>query len=137
MSRIMPPLSLSNNKELVNLFFNSQFSFCPFIWVFHSGIINDQINRLHERHLHLLYQAKLSSFEKLLESNKSVTIHTRNLQVLDTKMFRVYRNIPPPIFSEISHRQDINYHLQINSESAMPNERSVFRRSESISYLGP
>ena len=64
-------------------------------------------------------------------------MHTRNLQVLDTKMFRVYRNISPAIFSEISHRQDINYNLQINSESAMPNERSVFRRSESISYLGP
>ena len=54
---------------------------------------------------------KLSSFEKLLEQDKSVTIHTRNLQILATEMFKVCRNIPPPIFSDIFHRRDKNYNL--------------------------
>ena len=52
-------------------------------------------------------------------------------------MFKVYRNLSPPIFSEISHRSDINYNLRINSDFAMPNVRSVFHESKSISYLGP
>ena len=52
-------------------------------------------------------------------------------------MFKVYRNIFSPIFSEIFHRRDINYNLRINSDFVMPNVRSVFNGSERISYLGP
>ena len=75
--------------------------------------------------------------KNLLEQNKSVAIHTRNLQMLATEIFKVYQKIiTPPIFSEIFHRRDINYKLWINSEIAMPNVRSVFNVSESILYLG-
>ena len=52
-------------------------------------------------------------------------------------MFKVYRNISPPIFSEIFLRRDINYNLRINSDFAMTKVRSVFHGSESISYIGP
>ena len=51
-------------------------------------------------------------------------------------MFKVYRNISPPIFSEIFHRRDINYNLRINSDFAMPNVGSVFLGSESSTFLG-
>ena len=85
LSRVMPYMNLSKKKKLVSSFFNSQFNYCPLIWMFHSRIINNKINRLHERCLRVLYGDKSSSFEKLLEQDKSVTIHTRNLQILATK----------------------------------------------------
>ena len=91
LSRVMLYMNLSKKKKLVSSFFNSQFNYCPLIWMFHSRIINNKINRLHERCLRLLYGDKSSSFEKLLEQDKSVTIHTRNLQILATKIFKVYR----------------------------------------------
>ena len=75
--------------------------------------------------------------QKLLEQDISVTIHTRNLQILATEMFKVYRNISPPIFSEIFHQRGNNHSLRINSDFAIPNVRSVFHRCESISYLRP
>ena len=103
--------------------------------MFHSRIINNKINGLHKRCLRLLHGDKFSPSEKLLEQDKSVTIQTRNLPILDKEMLKVYRNISPPIFSEIFHRGDINYNLRINSDFAMPNVRSVFYGSESISYL--
>ena len=77
--------------------------------MFHSRIINNKINRLHERCLCVLYGDKSSSFEKLLEQDKSVTIHIKNLQILATEMFKVYRNIFPSIFSEIFHQRGNNY----------------------------
>ena len=43
----------------------------------------------------------------------------------------------PPIFSELFRRCDICYDLQTTSNFAMPNVKSVFHGSESISYLGP
>ena len=58
--------------------------------MFHNRIKNNEINRLHERYLRLLYGGKMSSFEKLLEQDKSVTIRTRNLKMLATEMLQVY-----------------------------------------------
>ena len=109
--------------------------------MFHSRIMNIKTNRLHERCLRLLYGDKSSSFEKLLEQDKSVLTHIKNMQILATEMFKVYRNICPPIFSEIFDRRDINCNLRINSDFVMQNVRSVFHRyfvpMEGISSLGP
>ena len=50
--------------------------------------------------------------KNLLEQDKSVAVHTRNLQMLATEIFKVYQKIiTPPIFSEIFHRRNINYNL--------------------------
>ena len=68
-SRVAPYMSLSKKKILI---FNSQFSYCPLIWMFHSRIMNNKINRLHERCMPLIYEDKTSYFGELLEQNKSV-----------------------------------------------------------------
>ena len=127
LSGVMAYTSLSKTKKLVNSLLAHNLITTPLfgcsIVVFLS--------------LRLWYEHKSSSFEKLLEQEKSVTIHTRNLQIVATEMFKVYWNIFPLIFGEIFHRRGIDYNLQINSEFAMPNVRSVFHGSGSISYLGP
>ena len=130
-------MNLSKEKKLMSSFLNLQFNYCLFIWMFENRVINNTINCLHERYFRLLYGDKSSSFEKLLGQGKSVTIHTRNLQILATEKFKIYRNISPPIFSEIFHQLGNNYNIRINSDFAMPNVRFVFHGSESISYLGP
>ena len=106
LSRVVPYMSRSKKKILMNSFFNSQFSYCPLIWMFHSRITNNKINRLHERCMRLIYGDKTSSFEELLEQDKSVSIHTRNLK-LATEMFKVYRSMSPPIFRELFRGRDI------------------------------
>ena len=81
-SRVVPYMSLSKKKILMNSFFNYQFSYWLFIWVFCSRIVNNKINRLHERCMHLIYGNKTSSFEELLELGKSVPILIRNCKCL-------------------------------------------------------
>ena len=99
-------------------------------------VILSFINRLHEKYMRLIYGDKTSSFEELLDQDKSVSIHTRNVQMLVTEMFKVYRGMSP-IISEVFRRRDISYNLQGNSNFAVPNVKSVFHRSESITCLGP
>ena len=48
-------------------------------WMCHSRKINTQINKLRERALRLVCNDKNSSFQELLERDKSVTIHKRNI----------------------------------------------------------
>ena len=49
---------------------------------------------------------KTSSFEELLEQDKSVLMHTRNMQILATEMITVYRTMPS-IFRELFCRRDV------------------------------
>ena len=49
--------------------------------------MNNKINRLHKKYLRIPYSDKTSFFEELLDKDGSVTICTRNLQVLATEMF--------------------------------------------------
>ena len=81
----------------MNSFFISQFNYCPLVWLCHSRLMNNKINRLDEKCLRIVYSDKTSSFKELLEKDGSVTIHKRNLQVLATEMFKVYRNLSPNI----------------------------------------
>ena len=101
LSRAVPYMRVSKRKILLNSFFNSQFSYCPLIWMFYSCIMNNEINWLRERCMWLIYKDKTSSFEELLEQDKSILILTRNLQMLTTEMFKVYRSMFPPIFNEL------------------------------------
>ena len=48
-----------------------------------------KIKRLHEICLRTTYNDKQSSFNELLEKDGSVSIHERNLQVLDSEMYKI------------------------------------------------
>ena len=56
LSRVVPYMSLSKKKILINSFFNSQFRYCPLISMLHSRMMNNKINRLHERCMRLIYE---------------------------------------------------------------------------------
>ena len=75
-------LNKTKRKLLMNAFFESQFSCYPLSWMFHSRTLNNKINRLHERCLRIIYNDNTSSFTDLLEIDNSVSVHHRNIQVL-------------------------------------------------------
>ena len=115
LARTTPYMSIPKRKLLMNSFFISQFNYCPLVWMCHSRLMNNKINRLHEKCLRIVYSDKTSSFEEFLEKEGSVTIHTRNLQVLPTEMFKVYRNLSPNIVAEIFRTRRNNYNLMHSS----------------------
>ena len=73
----------------MNSFFTSLFNYCPLAWMCHNPTINNKINRLHERCLHIAYNDNKSSFQELLDKDKGVTIYAKNVQALAVEMFKV------------------------------------------------
>ena len=71
--------------------------------------MNNKINRLHERYLRITYNDKMSSFADLLAKDGSATIHTRNLQVLATEIFRVHKNISLTIVLKACQISNVEY----------------------------
>ena len=101
----------------------------------HSRSVNNKINKLHERCLRIVYNDKKTSFKELLETDKYARIHIKNLQVLATEMFKVYRNISPPIARQLFQPRNNVYDLRQFSQCELPNVRSVFYGTESIPFL--
>ena len=66
LARISHYMDLNKRRNLMKAFITSQFSYCPLIWMSHSGNLNNKINRIHERALRLVYQNNLS-FSELLD----------------------------------------------------------------------
>ena len=131
LARITPYMSIPKRKLLMNSFFTSQFNYCPLTWMCHSRTMTNKIYHLHEKCLPIVYSDKTSSFEKLLEKDGSVTIHTRNLQTLATEMFKVYKNLSPAITADLFHVWQKNYNLRHDSYYALPNVKSVYHGTES------
>ena len=103
------------NKEklriLMKTFIDTQFNYCPLIWMFHSRTLNNKINKLHERALRLVYKDCISSFENLL----NIDIHERNLQKLATEMYKIKNNLSQSFLSDIFPQSQIhmNYVIRI------------------------
>ena len=54
LGRIVNYMSLEKRRIVMKKFIESQFNYCPLIWMFHSRTINNKINRLHERTLRIV-----------------------------------------------------------------------------------
>ena len=138
LARIVSYMDLSKQRMVMNAFFNSQFNYCPLIWMCHNRTMNRKINRLHERCLRIIYNDKQSSFKMLLEKDSCVSIHDENIQCLSTEMYKVNNGLSPPIVSNIFTQKNCNpYNLRLNSQYSRSLVRSVFHGTESTSYLGP
>ena len=99
--RVVNFMTLEKHRLVMKTFAFSQFNYCPLAWMCHSRKINNKVNRLQERALRIIYNDKRSTFYQLLEIDKSVAIHTRNLQYLVTEIFKVEIGISPIIMTEI------------------------------------
>ena len=66
-----------------------------------------------------------SSFSTLLERDTSVTIHSKNLQILMTEMFKTKENVSPPFMKEIFRERNVTYNLRHNNEFMLPSAKTV------------
>ena len=74
---------------LTVLTFKLQFSYCTFVYMCHSRILNNNIKKLHDICLRLSYNDKHSTFHELLKKKGCfVSIHTQNLRFLVPEMYK-------------------------------------------------
>ena len=98
---------------------------------------NHRINRLHERSLRILYNDDISSFEELLMKDNSVTIHTRNIQLLAIEMYKIKNKISPDFICEIFPKSNAVYKTRASSDFIRPRVNTVLWGTETIRNLGP
>jgi hypothetical protein len=126
LARIAGILSFQKRHILLKTFIESQFSYCPLVWMFCSSTMNKKINRIHERALRVVYRDYTSSFDDLLCKDKCLTFHQRNIHQVAIEMFKVKQGISPPFMKEL-----------FTDDFRRPNVNSVKKGYRSLRNFGP
>ena len=137
LTRITHFTNVSKKRIIMKSFIESQFAYCPLIWMLHSRRLNDKINRIHERALRITYNDKSSSCRKLLTKDRSVTIHHRNIRALAIEIYKFIQGISPPLLNEVFVSRQCNYDLRGNNFLKRRRVKSVIYGTESMSFLVP
>ena len=109
-------MSFQQKRIYLKTFIESQFGYCPLIWMFYSRRVNDKINHLHELSLRIVYKDNYSSYVDLLAKDKSFTIHQRNVQPLAIELFKVKRNLSNVIMCNILKTRTLTYNLRSQTD---------------------
>ena len=137
LARISKYLNEDKLKIIMKTFFQSQFNYCPLVWMFHNRTLNNKINKLHERALRIVYKNANLTFQELLDKDNSVTIHHRNLQRLATEMYKIKNHLSPLPMQELFTEKYNKYELRNKRSWETYNVRTVSYGTETIRYRGP
>ena len=136
--RVTGFISLEKRRIVIKTFVESQFNYCPLIWMLHSWILNNKINRLHERALRIVYSDYKLSFNTLLEKDCSFSIHHRNIQSLAIGIYKFLHGLSAAIMGDIIKlNRSPTYNLRTRQELYSRNPKTVRYGAETISFLAP
>ena len=137
LSRVSLCMSLNQRRMIMQSFIMSPFDY-SLIRMNHNWSLKSNINRIHERALGMVYGDKKSTFKELLETDNSVTVHVKNLQILVTEMYKVQNNCSPEIMNKVFFTNEpiYEYDLRSTSDFAACCIKTVWYGLESLSYLG-
>ena len=83
---------------------------------------------MHEKCLRIVYNDITSSYEELLEIDKSVSVHHRNIHILTTELYKKVNRLSPDIMKGFS---PLNNNLLYNTR----NRRTIHSRPiRSVTY---
>ena len=137
LSRMFKLLSFEKRRVLIKAYFESQFKYCPLVWMFHGRQVDNKINCLHERALRMIYEDCTSSFDTLLEKDMSFSAHDRNIQQLALEMYKVTKGLTPTAKSGLFLQCSNNRHTRSQSDFLVLQVNTVYFGQNFISYLGP
>ena len=137
LARLASYMNIEKRRIIIKAFIESQFEYCPLVWIFLSQGINNKINQIHERALRITYNNKSSSFQDLLDKDNSVTIHHRNIRTLFIEILKVLHRLSPPLLNEVFMERNCKYSLLGNNFLKRRRVNSVRYGTESVSFLAP
>ena len=123
-------MDINKRRILMKPYILSQFNCCPLVWMCHSRSLNNKINRKYRK------EHCKPNFKELLQKDKSITIHQRNLQYLAIEIYKVRMGISPKIMNEIFRFiKNSVYSLRSGIQLEKPSINTFQIGSESTVYL--
>ena len=97
-------------------FIESQFGYCPLVWMFCGRQTNARINHIHESALRGVYNDEISPVEELLGKDKSQTIRWRNIKILAAELFQIKNGLSNDIMDQLNCKRKKGYSLRSQTD---------------------
>ena len=136
LSRVAKFMNAAKRRIIMKAFINSQFGYCPLVWMFHTRTLNNRINKIHERSLRIVYDDNVSSFEELLNKDNSFTVHERNIQTLAIELYKAVNKMSPVLMQQVFPLKESPKYCTKNI-FVTRNVRTVKYGTETLAHLGP
>ena len=134
--RIRPFLNIHCAKRLSSAYILSSFNYCPLIWMFGCKTNNGLINQIHKRALRVVYRDFGSSYQVLLDKDKTVSIHVQNLRTLMIEVFKSLNHLNPAIMWDMFLPKPTLYNLRSGVNLKLPQTRSQKFGVNSLIFRG-
>ena len=95
------------------------------------------IKRVHERALRVILGDDLSEFESLLQNNREIRSHHKNIQSLMIEIFKIKNELAPPIMDSMFERRNEPYNFRNFQEFLTKKKRTVYYGLETFIYRSP
>ena len=120
-SRVVKYLDGQKAKLPYNALTMSTFNYCPLIWMFCGKRSNKEVKRA----LRILHNDYSVSFEDLLERNKEMPIHVKNLQFLLIEVYKSLNCQSPMLMWDMFKRRETTYDLRIKDLLQLSNTKTT------------
>ena len=138
LSKITSHMSLNKRKLLMKMFLESQFNYCPLIWMFHPRRLTNKIDNVHKKALRLVYSDYKSTFQELLDEDASFSVHHRDIQTLVIEIYKHIHGLSPAIMGKVFKiNRTLQYNLRTHNNFPSRVPKTVKYGTEKNSFLAP
>ena len=130
--RIRKFLIIEKAKTPGNAFVDSQFNYAPVIWMFCRKTLYSKIEKTHHRTLNVVYD----SYNKLLLSCNSVSIHQSHLRFLVAEIFKSISQINREFMWLFLKPKKLFYNLRKGPILNLPRIQSIYYGANAIHFRG-
>ena len=116
-------------------FIESQFAYCPLVWMFCGRSSNNCNDHLYERALRIVYNDHSSTFQDLLLKDNSVSIHHRNIFLLAIELYKAKNNLSFQLMLELLQREEVNYNIHSLKDFSLGSANTSSYGLNSLRYL--
>ena len=120
LGRIRSRLNLSQANILYNSFILSQFNYCCLVWMVCSKTLQSKINQIQRRALRIVYNEPNVNLDKLVELDKSTTIHIKDIITLLTEVYKTTSGENPIFMNKIFTPKKQYYNIRITNLLSFP-----------------
>ena len=118
----------------MEVFIESQFGYCPLVWMCCNRSCINCINHLYERTLRIVYNDNVSSFEDfIIKRDQPVSIHHRNIRLSGMELYKTRNNISSHVMNELFEQQNKLYNLRSQTTGPI---NAVSNGLKILRYLG-
>ena len=134
--RLRKFLTLEKAKILACSMIESQFAYCPLIWMFCSKTDMQRVEKVQYKSLQVVYNNYMATYDELLALDNKLKIHQRHLQFLAIEIYRSKNKLNPSFMWKTYKEKIILNSLKRGIFLSIPNVNTQKYGINSLNFRG-